>query len=237
VYQDLARSQDERLLADIEQTLLLANQQLQMAGNVRAALLGLDAAEARLARMNKPQFEPLREAIGRDVARLKLLPAADVQGINGRIDALLHQVDQLKLETEPEAAAKPAPMPEAGPVDWMGRVGRDVWGEIKQLVRIRRLDNPSLELLSPTQTYFLRQNLKLRLLSARLAVLQRDETTFRADIAAAREWVERYFRLSDELSAGVIKELDAMAAMPVALQHADLRESLKLVRTLAGGEH
>jgi uroporphyrin-3 C-methyltransferase len=237
VYQELARSQDERLLADIEQTLLLADQQLQMAGNVRAALLGLDAAEARLARMGKPQFERLREALGRDAARLRLLPAADVQGINARLDALLRNVDQLKLETEPEATVAATPATERGPVDWMGRLGREAWAEIKQLVRIRRLDHPGLELLSPSQTYFLRQNLKLRLLSARLAVLQRDEATYRADIVAAREWVERYFRHSDPLGTAVLADLKAMAAMPVALQNADLRESLKVLRTLAQGDN
>lgn len=236
VYQELARGQDERLLADIEQTLLLADQQLQMAGNVRAALLGLDAAEARLARMKKPQFDRLREAISHDAARLKLLPAADVQGINARLDALLLNVDQLKLETEPEPATKVEREEKvAGPMDWMERLARETFAEIKQLVRIRRLDNPGLELLAPSQIYFLRQNLKLRLLSARLSVLQRDEATFRADVAAARAWIERYFRSSDEIGAGMTKDLKAMEAMPVALQNADLRESLKVLRTLAQG--
>ena len=56
MYQELARSQDERIAADIEQTLLLAQQQLQLAGNVRAALLGLEAAETRLTQLGKPQF-------------------------------------------------------------------------------------------------------------------------------------------------------------------------------------
>ncbi|NTV96950.1 MAG: hypothetical protein HGA75_16315 [Thiobacillus sp.] len=236
VYQDLARSQDERLLADIEQTLLLADQQLQMAGNVRAALLGLDAAEQRLARMKKPQFERLREAIAHDAARLKLLPAADVQGINARLDILLGKVDQLKLEIEPEAAVPPAEPAATGPVGWMGGLGREVWTEIKQLVRIRRLDNPSIELLAPSQIYFLHENLKLRLLSGRLAVLQRDEATFRADMAAARQWVARYFRRNDELSIAVAKDLKSLEAMPVALQNADLRESIKVLRSLAKKE-
>ncbi|TCJ11950.1 hypothetical protein EZJ19_13370 [Parasulfuritortus cantonensis] len=237
MYQDIARSQDERLLADIEQTLLLADQQLQMAGNVRAALLGLDAAEQRLVRMKKPQFDRLRDAINHDAAHLRLLPAADVVGINGRLDALLLGVDQLKLEMEPETAARPAPAPETGPVDWMGRIGRETWSEIKQLVRIRRLDNPNTELLAPSQTYFLRENLKLRLLSARLAVLQRDEATFHADMSAARQWLARYFRRSDPVSVAMDKDLKALETMPVALQNANLDESLKVLRSLAKGDH
>lgn len=235
IYQELARGQDERLLADIEQTLLLADQQIQMAGNVRAALLGLDAAEQRLLRMKKPQFHQLRDAIARDAARLKLLPAADVEGVNARVDALLLNVDKLPLESEPEAIQKPAPKPAAGPVDWVERLGRETWEEIKQLVRIRRLDSPGVELLTPSQTWFLRENLKLRLLSARLAALQRDEATFRADIAAARRWQEHYFRRSDPLSVAMNRDLKALEDMPIALKGADLRDSLQVLRDLAKG--
>jgi uncharacterized protein HemX len=87
MYQDLARSQDERVVADIEQGLLLAQQQLQLAGNVRAALIGLEAAETRLAHLGKPQFSALRAAIVKDIARLKLMPAADTEGLNARLEA------------------------------------------------------------------------------------------------------------------------------------------------------
>lgn len=237
MYQELARGQDERLLADVEQTLLVADQQLEMAGNVRAAVLGLDAAAARLARMKKPQFERLRAAISRDSARLKLLPAADVVGINARLDALLQNVDKLKLESDQEAPVLPKPRSGSGAMDWMGRLGSETWTEIKQLVRIRRLDHPDLALLEPSQTYFLRQNLKLRLLSARLAVLQRDEATFRSDIAACRQWISQYFNQNDELTRGMLQDLKEMSAMPVALQNANLNDSLGVLHAMAGAVH
>lgn len=234
MYQELAHGQDERLLADIEQTLLLADQQLEMAGNVRAAVLGLDSAEARLARMKKPQFERLRAAISRDSAKLKLLPSADVVGINARIDALLQNVDRLKLESDREAPAPKPAAPRPTATDWMSRLGSETWLEIKQLVRIRRLDQPDVPLLEPSQTYFLRQNLKLRLLSARLAVLQRDESTYKVDIAACRAWVARYFNPNDELTRSMEHDLDELAAMPVSLQNANLNDSLGVLHSLAG---
>ncbi len=234
MYQELARGQDERLLADIEQTLLFADQQLEMAGNVRAAVLGLDAAAGRLARMKKPQFERLRAAISRDSARLKLLPAADVVGINARLDALLQNVDKLKLESDQETPVLIKPRTGSGAMDWMGRLGSETWTEIKQLVRIRRLDHPDLALLEPSQTYFLRQNLKLRLLSARLAVLQRDESTFRSDIASSRQWIGQYFNQNDELTRGVLQDLKELSAMPVALQNANLNDSLGVLHAMAG---
>lgn len=237
MYQELARGQDERLLADIEQTLLLADQQLEMAGNVRAAVLGLDAAEARLARMKKPQFERLRAAISRDSARLKLLPAADVVGINARLDALLQNVDKLKLESDRETVAKVARPPAASAADWMGRLGGEVWGEVKQLVRIRRLDKPDAALLEPSQIYFLRQNLRLRLLAARLDALQRDEATFHADIAASRQWIEQYFNVKDTLTQSMLKDLDDLSKMSVALNGANLNDSLGALHALAATVH
>ncbi len=234
MYQELARSQDERIVADIEQTLLLAQQQLQLAGNVKAAIIGLDAADARLAQLGKPQFDALRKAIAQDSARLKLMPAADIPGLNAHLEALLEGVDQLKLESEAEpapAAAKPKPEPVA-PKEGLARLGKEAWSEFKDLVRIRTLDHPDLPLLTPSQTYFLRQNLKLRLLSARLAALQRDEAAFRADLRASREWTLRYFNRQDKATEAFVASLDELLSAPVALKEAQLSASLKAAHAM-----
>lgn len=235
MYQDLARSQDERVVADIEQTLLLAQQQLQLAGNVRAAILGLEAAETRLTHLGKPQFAALRAAIAKDMERLKLMPAADAEGLNARLEALIQAVDGLKPESEAEPPpAAPAPA-RGGTADTLARLSREMWDEFKTLVRIRRLDHPELPLLTPSQTYFLRQNLKLRLLSARLALLQRDETAFRADLAAARDWTGRYFNRLEAGSKSFAASLDELLKAPVALKEARIDASLKAVRAVRKG--
>ena len=228
MYQELARSQDERVVADIEQTLLLAQQQLRLAGNVRAALIALEAAEARLARLGKPQFSNLQEAIGRDIARLKLLPAADSAGINARLDVLVQNVDKLKLDTDLAPAEPPAQPPAAG--DRWQRLWQETWMELKQLVRVRRVDKTDLALLAPEQAWFLRENLKLRLLAARLAMLNRDEDGFRNDLAIAQDWVRRYFSPQDALTKSMLASLRELAALPVAQQEADLTDSIKALR-------
>ena len=228
MYQELARSQDERVVADIEQTLLLAQQQLRLAGNVRAALIALEAAEARLARLGKPQFSNLQEAIGRDIARLKLLPAADSAGINARLDVLVQNVDKLKLDSDLTPAEPPA-QPKAAGDRWQ-RLWQETWMELKQLVRVRRVDKTDFALLAPEQAWFLRENLKLRLLAARLAMLNRDEDSFRNDLAIAQDWVERYFSPQDALTKSMLASLRELAALPVAQQEADLTDSIKALR-------
>src|SRR5439155_23186720 len=109
---------DEWQLAEIEQVLAIAQQQLQLAGNVRAALLALQLAEARLARADRPQFVPIRRALARDIERLKTLPTLDLPGMSMRIDTLVAQVDSLPLafdeRVERGPPAKPAPAEDRG---------------------------------------------------------------------------------------------------------------------------
>jgi uroporphyrin-3 C-methyltransferase len=233
MYQELARSQDERLVADIEQGLLLVQQQLQLAGNARAAIAGLEALEARLAGLRKPQFARLREAVAVDAAQLRLLPAADIVGINARLDAMIQNVDLLALEDDADPALKkPVHLP--AETDWLARWRADAWAELKQLIRVRRMDHPDLPLLAPSQAYFLRQNLKLRLLAAHLSLLQRDETSFRGDLAAAERWLATYFNTRDPACASMRENLGALAKLPVAQQAYEIRASFKALRVVRG---
>lgn len=235
MYQELARSQDERIVAEIEQTLLLAQQHLQLAGNVRAALIGLESAEARLGQLGKPQFSALRAAIVKDMERLKLTSVADIEGMYARIEALIQSVPRLKLEYDIDPPRPPDRSVEFGTVDRLARWSRDAWSEFKELVRIRRLDNPDMPLLTPTQTFFLRENLKLRLLSAKLSLLQRDEVAFRVELEAAQAWVKRFFNQRDDVAKAFLASVEDMLAAPIVLKDARLVESLGAARRARGG--
>src|SRR6185369_4695760 len=159
LYQELSRNRDEWQLAEIEQVLAIAQQQLQLSGNVRAALLALQLAEGRLSRADRPQFLPVRRALARDIERLKSLPALDVPGLSLTLDRLVASVDALPLAFDERAerpaaakAAAAAASPEAG---YLERLGGEVWRELRQLVVVRRIDAPEPPLLLPPQAYFL----------------------------------------------------------------------------------
>src|SRR5688572_12312950 len=130
LYQELSRNRDEWQLAEIEQVLAIASQQLQLAGNVRAALLALQLAEARLAKTDRPQFVPVRRALARDIERLKALPVLDVAGMSARIDSLVAVVDALPLAFEEKSVAvKETPAAESR--GFWSRLGAEVWGEVR----------------------------------------------------------------------------------------------------------
>ncbi|HEX4330687.1 MAG TPA: uroporphyrinogen-III C-methyltransferase [Usitatibacter sp.] len=232
MYRELSRSADDRVLSEVEQALVAASQQLQLAGNVRGALAALQAADQRLARADKLAATPLRRAIGQDMDRLKAVPQVDTAGIALKLDNLIGQTDTLPLviaETVPVRAVARARY--ADESTGFTRAARDFWDEMKGLVRIRELDNPEAPLISPAQAYFLRENLKLRLLSARVALLARDEPSFREDVKATQAWVAKYFDAKARPTAAALATLKEVSDSPVAINVPDINASLAAVRT------
>ena len=131
MYRELSRTADERVLSEVEQMLVLASQQLQLAGNVRAALAALQAADQRLARAEKLASAPLRRAIGQDMEKLKAAPAVDIVGIGVKIEQLLAQVDALPLPI-PDSMPSQRTVVRARPLDEprLTRAARDFWDEM-----------------------------------------------------------------------------------------------------------
>ncbi len=233
MYRELSRSADDRVLSEVEQMLVLASQQLQLAGNVRGALAALQAADQRLARAEKLAATPLRRAITQDMDKLKAVAQVDTVGIAVKLDGLIAQSESLPLviaETLPVArvAARARYADEPGP---LSRAARDFWEEMKGLVRIRELDTSDAALLTPAQSYFLRENLRLRLLSARVALLARDEASFREDLKAAQAWIAKYFDARAKPTAAALATLKQVAESPVAIAAPDINASLAAVRT------
>jgi uroporphyrin-3 C-methyltransferase len=231
LYQELSRNRDEWQLAEIEQVLAIAQQQLQLAGNVRAALLALQLAESRLSRNDRPQFVPVRRALARDIERLRSLPTVDFTGMSMKLDSLVAQVDALPLaydeRAERAAAAKEAARPEAG---FWARLGTEIWGEIRQLIVVRQMNTPEPPLLPPTQAFFLKENLRLRLLNARLSLLARDEAGYREDVRVAQQWMRRYFDVRSKQTADALAQLKQLGSTSISFEMPTISESLDAVR-------
>ena len=236
LYQELSRSGDDWLLAEVEQTLAIAAQQLQLAGNVQAALAALQTADARLARSDRPQFLPLRRVIARDVERLRNAPSLDIAGMTLRIDQVIAAADSLPLlvdgRTRDGAPPAAGDAPTAGSESGWQRAWRGVWEELKGLVRVQRLDASDASLVAPENRFYLRENLKLRLLHARLALLQRDEAAFRGDIKAAQASLNRWFDVKQKPVATAAQTLAQLATAAVNVELPTIADSLNAVRTL-----
>jgi uroporphyrin-3 C-methyltransferase len=243
LYQDLSKNRDDWALSEIEQVLSTASQQLQLAGNVPGALIALQNADRSLSRSDKPQFIAIRRAIARDTDKLKALPALDMAGVALRLDNVINQVDTLPLLSGEKpvlpdntatvsAGGDPAAAPTIGArlrLAWNQWSG-DMWNDVRQLVRVRSVDTPEALMLSPTQNYFVRENLKLRLLNARLALLARNETSFRDDLATAQDTLSKYFDTRARATLSAQAMLRQVQGNNLAIELPDLSDSLNAVR-------
>lgn len=230
LYLELNRSRDERVLAEVEQILIIGSQQLTLAGNVKAALIALESAESRLQRADSTQFTVLRRAVHRDIERLKSTPYVDVVGMSLRLDALAQDVDKLPLAMhERPSEEKPvAGDAEKGP---LASLAREAWQEVKSLIRIQRTEREEMPVISPAQSYFLRENLRLRLMSARVALLAHQEEGFKTDTRDAIAWLQRYFDTKDGKVAQGVATLRQLAGSEVTIDVPDISGSLDAVRS------
>jgi len=234
--QDIARSREEVALLEVEQSVTLAGQQLQLAGNVPVAVLALQAADAQLARLDRPQYLPLRKALGKDLARLNALPFVDAPGLSLRLEQIILGIDKLPLASygRPVKMAENEKTPVALP--WWQATGSAVWQELKGLVRIQRFDREDPALLAPGQDYFLRENLKLRLLNARLALFSRDQWTFRNELKVAQDLLARHFESNDKAVQAALSTLRQMTATEINVELPTLNESQAALRNLRPGK-
>jgi uroporphyrin-III C-methyltransferase len=258
MYQELSRNRDDWALAEIEQVLSTASQQLQLAGNVQGALIALQYAESRLSRSDKPQFIVIRRAIAKDMERLKALPTVDLTGIALRLDSAIGQIDNMPLladekpievVTPPKTsrrarknavtktpAAKENAASSSGS-EWLATLenkwiswSNEMWTELRQLIRVRNVETPEALLLSPTQEYYVRENLKLRLLNARLALLSHNESAFRSDLIAAQDAIARYFDTRARQTQTTQALLRQVQGSNLSIEMPTLADSLNAVR-------
>lgn len=255
LYQELYKNRDDWALSEIEQVLSTASQQLQLAGNVQGALIALQSADSRLARMDKPQFIFIRRAIAKDMERLKTLPGVDLAGTALRIDSIIGQIDKMPLLAD-EKTSLPATQPKntnsdnaglrrstseggtsSSSSEWLATLGEtwrswtnEMWVEVRQLVRIRNVENPDALLLSPTEAFYVKENLKLRLLNARIALLSRNETAFRSDLLAVQDIIAKYFDTRARQTQATQALLKQVQASHLAIDLPTLAESLDAVR-------
>lgn len=240
--QSLSRSRDENLVVDIESGLRLAQQQAQLTLSAEPLLAALRSADQRLARAGEPRLVRLRTAIGRDIDRIKAAAVADVPGVLLRLDEVARQVDELPLANAvgPAAVVARGPAPKASapaPRDlpwwrqWLGVVQ----DEARSLVRVSRIDAPEAMLLAPEQGFFLRENLKLRLLNARLALLARQTDSARADLATAAGALGRYFDPSARRVQAAATSLQQMQAQLRVVELPRIDETLAALAAAGAG--
>jgi uroporphyrin-3 C-methyltransferase len=236
--QSLSRSRDENLLVDIESALRLAQQQAQLTSSAEPLLAALRSADQRLERSGQPRLSRVRAAIARDIGRIKGTNVSDVPGLLVKLDELARSADDLPLANA-VGVANPAPAvrkPATAPVQWWERAWLDVLEEARSLVRVSRIDQPEAVLVTPEQAFFLRENLKLKLLNAKLGLLSRQTDSARADVAAAAAALRKYFDPAARRTQAAANLLQQVQVQLRTVELPRIDETLAVLATAAAGK-
>lgn len=230
----LGSSQRDWTLAEVEYLLQVANQRLQLMRDTGTASAALASADRRLQALADPGFNAVREQIAKELSAVNAVLSPDLAGIALTLESLARHVGELPLEdaqVRRDAAEQDGDGAAASPPasDWK-RLPRLVWEELRSLVVVRRNETPIGPLLAPEQQFFLNENLRLQLSSARLAALQGDAANYRASLATALAWLGDHFSPDAPQVTAARAELERLASVDVRPALPDISGSLRLLR-------
>jgi uroporphyrin-3 C-methyltransferase len=225
---------------------------------VEPLLAALKTADQRLVRAAQPRLNGVRRALASDTDKIKAAAVTDIPSLLVKLDEIGRLVEDLPVvnnvtpivrvqkNEKPEAsskAASPKPATENQGADWQINL-QNFWQknwqivrtELVKLVRVSRIENPDAVLLSPEQTYFLRENLKLKVLNARLGLLGRQIQSAKTDLLSVADDVRKY---SDPTSKQALLLQNALSQVQTQLSNATipaLDSSLAALTLAAAGK-
>ena len=240
--QSLSRSRDENLVVDIESAVRLAQQQAQLTGSVEPLLAALKSADQRVTRAAQPRLNALQRAIARDMERIKATALSDTPALLAKMDDLVRAADDIPLVN---SVGKPVDsktdsdqVTDSGTdsiSSWWKRAVNTLVQEGRGLLRVSRIEQPESALLSPEQSFFVRENFKLKVLNARLGLLARQLESARTDLRAATASLNKYFDPASRKTQSAAALLKQVQAEMRSLEIPTLDDTLTALATAAAG--
>jgi len=225
LHSEIGKGRRAWLIAETENLLVMAQHRLNYARDARQALAALRVADHQLQQLGDPDYLPVRKLLETEIGALEDFERLDLSGMAQRLGRLGAQVDTLAFAPQPLR-----PTGEAATDSEQG-ILREVWKDLRNLVSIRTTTDVRRPLLLAEQKYFLRENLRLMLYGAQVALLHGDFTTVESNTKAARQWLGDYFDAGTPAVQSAAKELDAvLKARTVDLP--DVTASLKALREI-----
>jgi uroporphyrin-III C-methyltransferase len=218
---------------EIATLLQIANDRLHLEKEVTPSLAALEAADRHLQALKNPALLEVRRLLAEEITALRATADPDIDGMALNLTALIQGIDRLPIASASlQQATSAAPVSEKG---WRA-VLDDLWEKLKSLVSIQHRGQADRPLLAPDERYFLRQNLRLNLEAARIALLRRDSQTYQQALRSAQEWITLYFDNSAPATAGALQELAHLQQTDIAPSLPDISGSLNALQAWLRGQ-
>lgn len=219
------------MLVEAEFLLRNAGYRLQLERDVTSSIAALQDADRQLEHHSDPALQPLRETIAQQIAALQALSMPDVAGLSANLTAMLNELDKLPMPSPLKGVGKVAEGASAGESEplWKATVLK-LWEQLKALVVVRHGEKAEAPLMPPDQNYFLYMNLRLKLESARLALLQGNEQVWHDSLSQASKWLQTYFEVKSPAVQAAQQNLARLGQTTIRPPLPDVSAALQLLR-------
>jgi len=222
-----AELQKRWALQEVKYLLNVANQRAVLAHDVVGAIQALIMADKQLEALSDYRLHPLRAEIAEELMSLQSLTTLDIPGMAIQLQTLAAHVDKLRVKKGPEVDFSESPdtadITSTETPAWKQAIS-DIWQQLRSLVVIRHDQTGEAAVLAPEQRYFLYQNLRLQLESARLALLNADNNSFQHSLKTAITWLDQYF--TGEERDAMLASLNSLAEQKIDVSIPDISGSL-----------
>ena len=219
-------------LAEVEHLLVIASHRLKLEKNVAMALAALQAADDRLKNINDPGLLGVRQQLASDMNTLKEISPVDISGLALFLSDVVSRAPQLPLkpvvinDDQPSEDEAVAPLSQSS---W-DRLMNSIWKDLRSLVQVSKTGEDTPATLAPNERYFLYQNLRLQLESARYAVLRRDTENLHVSSDIIVDWLNRYFDISDSGVANILESVSKMSQLELNPELPEVSSSIETLR-------
>ena len=216
------RRPSDWLLAEANYLVKLAGRKLWQEKNKTTAIALLKTADLRIAEMNEPALVTLRKALAQDIAALKALPQDQTESIALRLDGLISQVDNLKLNMvelpDMEKEQDDGVLSES-PSDWEANLVKTWHSFIDGFITVRRRSAAVEPLMSPKQQWYLEENLKSKLIQSQLALYRHQQAAFEHSIELASRWIMQFYDRNDSTTEFMLEEFSTLQALNITIEY------------------
>jgi uroporphyrin-3 C-methyltransferase len=234
VQRQLGKTRGDWLIADAEYLLSTASERLHLIGDVNTTRAALEAADQRLRESGDAAVFKVREQIAKDIAALNRVEVPDIVGIYSSIQTQAGQIDNLTLLLPYAGKTPTSPKKPEKPVD-QTQDKQDLidsaLNELEEIVTIRHTEQPIKAILTQEEAQFIKEQLRLKLETVKVALVQHNEPLYQASLTDAKKWTEQHF-MQNTQTKNFIAELDRMKGVQIQSQFPDISLSLKMLKDI-----
>ncbi len=215
-------------VAEAEHLLRVAQNSLALTHSIDAAITALKAADQRLRETHDPTWQRVREHIADEIGQLSAVPQADIAGLSATLDSLIASVDSLPLIGGNNTVKAPGKIDlDHGAKATVTHLLTSIWEGLKSMIVVHYNDRPVEAMLPPDRRFFIMQNLRLKLQSTKVALLQKNEALYRSNLKQVLSWVDGHFEKDNDTVKSFQSRLLELDAATIAPKLPDISTSLR----------